>query len=192
MPSRNVFDASMFHRLRSDRPIRRPRGKRCWHGRGRIRNMVCIHERPTGPTPGRWPATEGDLVFAKRAHRRSPPSSTAPPATPWSSLIACEVDVLSAHLHVRCRRLAVVEVQRKIVRREHLAKRHRCRVRSVTRNELSTPRRASSRGTKRPKGSSPTPEISATRRPSRAVATATLAAVPLRNLPNDVTSSTPT
>ena len=47
MPSRNVFYASMFHRLRSDRPIRRPRGKRCWHGRGRIRNMVCIHERPT-------------------------------------------------------------------------------------------------------------------------------------------------
>ena len=37
----------MFHRVRSDRPIRRPRGKRCWHGRGRIRNMVCIHERPT-------------------------------------------------------------------------------------------------------------------------------------------------
>jgi IS30 family transposase len=47
MPSRNVFDASMFHRLRTDRPNRRPRGKRCWHGRGRIRNMVCIHERPT-------------------------------------------------------------------------------------------------------------------------------------------------
>ena len=47
MPSRNVFDASMFHRLRSDRPIRRPRGKRCWHGRGRIRKMVSIHEWPT-------------------------------------------------------------------------------------------------------------------------------------------------
>ena len=30
----------------------------------------------------------------------------------------------------------------------------------MTRNELSTPRRASSRGTKRPKGSSPTPEVS--------------------------------
>src|ERR1700682_4407628 len=46
MPSRNVFDASMFHRLRSDRPIRRPRGKQSSHGRGRIRNIVSIRERP--------------------------------------------------------------------------------------------------------------------------------------------------
>jgi IS30 family transposase len=47
MPSRKVFDASMFHRLRSDRPIRRPRGKRSSYGRGQIRNMVSIRERPT-------------------------------------------------------------------------------------------------------------------------------------------------
>ena len=45
MPSRIVFDASMFHRLRTDRPI---------HGRsvsgllrrGQIRNTVSIRERP--------------------------------------------------------------------------------------------------------------------------------------------------
>jgi IS30 family transposase len=38
MPSRKAFDAGMFHRLRSDRPIRRPLGKRSSHGRGQIRN----------------------------------------------------------------------------------------------------------------------------------------------------------
>jgi len=46
MPSRQVFEAGMFHRLRSERPIRRPRGKMSSHGRGRIRNMVSIHARP--------------------------------------------------------------------------------------------------------------------------------------------------
>ena len=82
MPSRKVFDASMFHRLRSGRSIRRPRGKKPSHGRGQIRNTVSIRERPveadTREVAGHW---EGDLVY-KRAHRRSPPSSTAPPATP--------------------------------------------------------------------------------------------------------------
>ena len=34
MPSRKVFDASMFHLLRSKRSIRRPRGKKRSHGRG--------------------------------------------------------------------------------------------------------------------------------------------------------------
>src|ERR1700758_4730230 len=34
MPSRNAFDAGMFHRLRTDRSIRRPRGKKRSHGRG--------------------------------------------------------------------------------------------------------------------------------------------------------------
>jgi IS30 family transposase len=46
MPSRKVFDASMFHRLRTDRPIRRPLGKRSSYGRGQIRNTVSIRERP--------------------------------------------------------------------------------------------------------------------------------------------------
>jgi len=47
MPSRKVFDASMFHSLRTDRPIRRPRGKKRSHGRGQIRNTVSIREQPT-------------------------------------------------------------------------------------------------------------------------------------------------
>ena len=67
MPSRKVFDATMFHRLRSERPIRRPRGKKRSHGRGQIRNMVSIRERPTEAdtrqVAGHW---EGDLVFGAR------------------------------------------------------------------------------------------------------------------------------
>jgi transposase, IS30 family len=67
MPSRKVFDAGMFHRLRSDRSIRRPRGKKRSHGRGQIRNIVSIHERPTEAdtrqVAGHW---EGDLVFGAR------------------------------------------------------------------------------------------------------------------------------
>jgi len=63
MPSRQVFEAGMFHRLRSERPIRRPRGKMSSHGRGRIRNMVSIHARPVEAdareVAGHW---EGDLV----------------------------------------------------------------------------------------------------------------------------------
>jgi IS30 family transposase len=47
MPSRKVFDATMFHCLRSKRSIRRPRGKKRSHGRGQIRNMISIRERPT-------------------------------------------------------------------------------------------------------------------------------------------------
>ena len=66
-PSRNAFDRSMFHRLRSQRPIRRPRLKASSHGRGRIRNMVSIHARPaeadTRLVAGHW---EGDLVFGTR------------------------------------------------------------------------------------------------------------------------------
>ena len=85
MPSRKVFDASMFHRLRSERSVRRPRGKKSSYGRGQIRNIVSIRERPaeadTRQVAGHW---EGDLV-SERAHPRSPPSSTAPPATRSSS-----------------------------------------------------------------------------------------------------------
>src|SRR5260370_42437383 len=67
MSSRKVFDTSMFHCLRSERPIRRPRGKKRSHGRGQIRNIVSIRERPTEAdtrqVAGHW---EGDLVFAPR------------------------------------------------------------------------------------------------------------------------------
>jgi IS30 family transposase len=67
VPSRKVFEATMFHRLRSERAIRRPRGEVSSHGRGRIRNMVSIHDRPTEAddrqVPGHW---EGDLVFGIR------------------------------------------------------------------------------------------------------------------------------
>jgi IS30 family transposase len=65
MPSQKVFDASMFHRLRSDRPIRRPLGKRCSYGRGQIRNPVSIRERPPRPTPGKWPDIGNLNVFVK-------------------------------------------------------------------------------------------------------------------------------
>jgi transposase, IS30 family len=67
MPSRKVFDASMFHRLRSGRPIRRPRGKRSSYGRGQLRNTVSIRQRPAEAddreVPGHW---EGDLVYGTR------------------------------------------------------------------------------------------------------------------------------
>ena len=67
MPSRRVFEAGMFHRLRSERPIRRPRRKMSSHGRGRIRGMVSVHARPVEAdareVAGHW---EGDLVFGAR------------------------------------------------------------------------------------------------------------------------------
>src|SRR5260370_31689659 len=57
----------MFHRLRSERSIRRPRGKKRSHGRGQIRIMVSIRERPTEAdtrqVAGHW---EGDVVFGAR------------------------------------------------------------------------------------------------------------------------------
>lgn len=66
-PSRKSLDSSMFHRLRNERPCRRPRRKTGSHGRGRIRNMVSIHDRPaeadTRAVAGHW---EGDLVFGTR------------------------------------------------------------------------------------------------------------------------------
>src|SRR5580693_5223514 len=67
MPSRKAFDASMFHRLRSDRSIRRPLGKRSSYGRGQIRNTVSIRERPveadTRKVAGHF---RSDLVFGTR------------------------------------------------------------------------------------------------------------------------------
>ena len=64
MPLRKVFDASMFHRLRSGRSIRRPRGKKRSHRSGQIRNMVSTHERPTEADAHRRPRTGG------RSHHR--------------------------------------------------------------------------------------------------------------------------
>jgi hypothetical protein len=85
MPSRKVFDANMFHRLRSKRSIRRPRGKKRSHGRGQIRNMVSIRERdPPRPTPARSPALRRAIWCSERGPRRWPPSLTAPPVTRWS------------------------------------------------------------------------------------------------------------
>src|ERR1700738_35957 len=67
MTSRKVFDATMFHRLRSDRSIRRPRGKKRSHGRGQIRNMVSIRERPTEADTRQVAAHwGGDLVVGAR------------------------------------------------------------------------------------------------------------------------------
>ena len=67
MPSRKALAASMFHRLRSGRSIRRPLGKRCSHGRGQLRNTVSIRQRPVEAddreVPGHW---EGDLVYGAR------------------------------------------------------------------------------------------------------------------------------
>ncbi|MFI5500992.1 IS30 family transposase [Nocardia asteroides] len=67
MPSQKIFDRNMFHHLRGERPFRRPRRKASSHGRGRIRNMVSIHDRPVEAdareVAGHW---EGDLVFGTR------------------------------------------------------------------------------------------------------------------------------
>ncbi|MDI9915349.1 IS30 family transposase, partial [Rhodococcus sp. IEGM 1379] len=67
IPSRKVFDSTVFHELRTDRPIRRPRGKRRSHGRGRIRNMVSIDHRSSAADDRSEPGhLEGDLVFGTR------------------------------------------------------------------------------------------------------------------------------
>lgn len=67
MPSRKVFDSTAFHELRTDRPIRRPRGKKRSHGRGRIRNMVSIDLRGAAANDRSEPGhLEGDLVFGIR------------------------------------------------------------------------------------------------------------------------------
>jgi hypothetical protein len=62
-----VFDASIFHHLRTDRPIQRPRGKKRSHRRGQIQNVGSIRERPVEPdareVAGHW---ECDLVFGAR------------------------------------------------------------------------------------------------------------------------------
>ncbi len=67
IPSRKVFGSNVFHELRTDRPIRRPRGKKRSHGRGRIRNMVSIDLRGAAANDRSEPGhLEGDLVFGAR------------------------------------------------------------------------------------------------------------------------------
>ncbi|WP_080737917.1 IS30 family transposase [Rhodococcus fascians] len=66
-PSRKVFDKNTFHQLRTDRSIRRPRGKKRSHGRGRIRNMISIqHRSPEAEDRSEVGHLEGDLVFGTR------------------------------------------------------------------------------------------------------------------------------
>ena len=86
MPSRKAFDASMFHRLRSERSIRRP-----------LRQAVLARPRPDpehslhpgasrrGRQLGRWPGIGRVISCSERARQRWPPWWTAPPVTRWSS-----------------------------------------------------------------------------------------------------------
>jgi IS30 family transposase len=54
-PSRKVFDASMFHHLRTDRPIRRPRRKSAQVGFSWPRSDPEHDLDPPPPGPGRHP-----------------------------------------------------------------------------------------------------------------------------------------
>lgn len=65
--SREVFDHNISRELRTGRPIRRPRGKKRSHGRGRIRNMVSIDQRSAAANDRTETGhLEGDLVFGAR------------------------------------------------------------------------------------------------------------------------------
>jgi hypothetical protein len=85
-PSRRVFEPGLFRRLRYQRPVRRPRGKHQSHGRGRIRNMPPISDRPAEAeareVPGHF---EGDLVFGAG---RTAVASIVDRATRYTLLIA--------------------------------------------------------------------------------------------------------
>jgi hypothetical protein len=84
-PSRKAFDASMFHRLRSDRSIRRPLRKRSSYGRGQIRNTVSIRQRPVEVTLGKWLGIGRVTSCSERVRQRWQPWWIAPPVTRWSS-----------------------------------------------------------------------------------------------------------
>jgi len=66
-PRLHATDRTLTRKLRSGRPMRLPRKPRNSTGRGRIKNMVSIRDRPAeveGRTvPGHW---EGDLVMGRR------------------------------------------------------------------------------------------------------------------------------
>ena len=85
MPSRKVFDATMFHRLRSRRSIRRPAERSAPTVAARSGTWSPSGSDRQRPTPARWPATGRAIWCLERARRRSPPSLTAPPVTRWSS-----------------------------------------------------------------------------------------------------------
>ncbi len=65
MPSRKVFDASMFHRLRSDCSIRRPLGKRSSYGRGQTQHSL----HPRASRRGRHSGSGGHRERLTRASR---------------------------------------------------------------------------------------------------------------------------
>jgi IS30 family transposase len=65
--SRGALRRELCAQLRSARRMRRPRGRRAADGRGRLRDIVGISERPAEvadrAVPGHW---EGDLLLGKR------------------------------------------------------------------------------------------------------------------------------
>ncbi len=81
VPARSPLSPRLTQRLRTGRAMRHPKVARQPSGRGRLRGMVPLRERPTEAddrrTPGHW---EGDLVMGRRP-QRSPRSSSAPAAT---------------------------------------------------------------------------------------------------------------
>jgi IS30 family transposase len=66
-PARKALRRGLHQHLRSGRTMRLPRAAKQPQGRGRIKNMVSIHDRPADVTdrrvPGHW---EGDLVMGRR------------------------------------------------------------------------------------------------------------------------------
>jgi len=66
--SRGALRRELCAHLRSGRRTRRPRGRRAPQGRGKLREMVLISERPAEvedrAVPGHW---EGDLLLGSRA-----------------------------------------------------------------------------------------------------------------------------
>ena len=61
MPSRKALDASMFHRLRSDRSIRRPLGKRSSYAAARSETQSPSESVPSRPTLGKWPGIDAAM-----------------------------------------------------------------------------------------------------------------------------------
>jgi hypothetical protein len=85
MPSRKTFDARMFHRVRSDHPIRRPRGKRCSLRRamaqriGRLPRTGQCRRRPRATFAPELVRATGRLADPTDL----PPRPTSATPTPW-------------------------------------------------------------------------------------------------------------